>query len=474
MDKARSRALLPFTLSGVVFAVGCGQSGGAVSDTLAPDAGAGSLGGEAGALSGGAHGPAVAGDGGFCSGSGPIVIVGDADGGAAIAKCTGQIAEATFKSALCTCRDVNLQGYLRTRGFDSAKGPFVPGTPGGGAPVGINHDYVIPALGANAGFTDVGGSFAVAGTDSISFAGALSVGGDLRAAGRLDLKGYTRVARNGWLGADVTNAGYATVGGDLHIAGSDMLPMVVSGTRKKEPVTVAPPCACDALLDVASLVDDARAHNDDAAIGLAPGALRDVIGVVDRTLPCGKYYVEALSGIGNIVLRVDGRVALFVEGSVAATGNLEVRLAPGAEIDVFIKGALALTGRGAFGTIDRPAATRLYVGGSEDVTLVGASGFVGNLYAPRARVTAMGYASVWGSVFARDFVVPGFADIVYDRAITHAGDGCGAPPPATCKQCGSCTGGKACVGGACGACGGDADCCGQDVCVAGACQSLIR
>jgi hypothetical protein len=81
---------------------------------------------------------------------------------------------------------------------------------------------------------------------------------------------------------------------------------------------------------------------------------------------------------------------------------------------------------------------------------------------------------VWGSIFARDFVVPGFADIVYDRAITRAGDGCGAPPPSTCKQCGSCTGGKACVGGACGACGGDADCCGQDVCVAGICQSLIR
>ncbi len=476
MVHSRSSALLGFTLAGIASAVGCGQS--ASSGTGGADGGApAAVGATGGTFTGGAPGQgatAAAVDGGFCSGSGPLVVVGDADGGAGTSTCTGQIAEATFKSALCTCRDVNLQGYLRTRGFDSTKGPYVPGSTTGGAPVGVDHDYVIPALGANAGFTDVGGSFSVAGPDSISFAGALSVDGDFRAAGRLDLKGYSRIARNAWIGGDVSNLGYATVGGDLHISGNDMLPLVASGIRKKEPVSVAPPCDCNDLLDVAALVDHARTSNDNASIGLAPGALRNVIGLVERTLPCGKYYVDALSGIGDIVLHVNGRVALFVEGSVSATGNLEVDLAPGAEIDVFIKGTLALTGRGAFGTPARPAATRLYVGGSGDVTLVGASGFVGNLYAPRARVTAIGYASVYGSVFARDFVVPGFADIVYDRAITHAGDGCNAPPPATCKQCGTCTGGTACVNGACGKCTTDGDCCGQDVCVEGACKVLIK
>jgi hypothetical protein len=97
------------------------------------------------------------------------------------------------------------------------------------------------------------------------------------------------------------------------------------------------------------------------------------------------------------------------------------------------------------------------------------------VYAPRSRVTAVGYLKVYGSVFARDFAIPGYADFSYDRAIQHAGDGCDVPlpPPGTCSPCGSCTGGTACVEGACGACRTDADCCSQLVCMSGVCSEPL-
>jgi hypothetical protein len=461
-------------LSGLALAVGCGSS----ASTHGAGTGSGNDAGLSFVDDGGISGLwedgsfiATAADGGFCSGSGPIVVVGDSEGGTTTSQCTGQIAEEIFKSALCTCQDVNLQGYLRTRGFSSASG--APDAGPNGAPVGINGNYVIPALAVNAGYTDVGGSFAVAGSDSLAFAGDFTVNGDFHAASSLTLAGYTPIAGNAWIGGDVTNAGYATVGGNLYITGNDVLPLTVSGTRTKQTVTVAPPCDCNSLLDIGALVDAAQITNDNASIALSPNALHDVIGVADVTLPCGKYFLNDISGIGQIVIHVGGRVALFIGGSITAAADLEVDLAPSAEIDVFIKGTLVLAGKGSFGSTSRPAATRIYVGSSADVVLVGASGFVGNLYAPYARVTSVGYAKVWGSIFANDFQVPGYADISYDRAITQAGQGCAAPPPTSCSQCGGCTGGLACVGGACGACTGDSDCCGQDVCQNGVCQGVV-
>jgi len=190
-------AVTSLALSGLALAVGCGTSAGTNA------AGSGNDGGllfvdEAGISGIWEDGSfvATAADGGFCSGSGPIVVVGDSEGGTTTSQCTGQIAEEIFKSALCTCQDVNLQGYLRTRGFSSASGAVDAGT--NGAPVGINGNYVIPALAVNAGFTDVGGSFAVAGADSLAFAGDFTVNGDFHAASSLTLAGYTPIAGSAW------------------------------------------------------------------------------------------------------------------------------------------------------------------------------------------------------------------------------------------------------------------------------------
>ncbi|HEY3357443.1 MAG TPA: collagen-binding domain-containing protein [Polyangia bacterium] len=407
----------------------------------------------------------------FCGGSGPIVTVGD--GVHTYDACTGQLAENIFRNAVCTCNNTQLAGYLLTRAFDSSQGPYQEGVNDSGGAVGINNHYSL-----SAGYTDVGGSLAIAGPDSLSFVGYLQVRGDLELAANATALGYVRVRRDAYLRGDFLGLGVIDVDNDLHRQGSvNAIQVNVGGAEINEPVTVDPPCDCDPahLLDITGLVGYAATHNDNAGIGLATDALKDVFWSAELTLPCGRYYLDEVSGLAEIIVNVQERVALFIGGDLRAGGNVEFRIAPGAEVDIFVKGNLVLVGAASFGDKDHPARTRLYVGGTGDITLVGAGGFVGNVYAPRAKVTAVGFAEVYGSVFARDFVSPGYAHIVYDRAILTAGEACDAPEPPTgsCEPCLGCTGGAACVGGVCAPCTGDGDCCGQQVCYEGGCVPLL-
>ncbi len=408
----------------------------------------------------------------ICSGKGPIVTIPGATTTGTYNTCTGQIAETRFVNALCTCNDAHINGYLRTRAFDSAQGT----TPDLGGSVGINQTYLNAA-----GFTDVGGSLSIAGNDSLSLAGYVKTGADLRVQGSARVAGYTNVGRNMWVGDGYTDLGPVSVAGDLHASGTVLaIPLFLKGKRYQESVTVPPPCPCEDkdILDVAALVADAKVNNDNATAGIVPTMFNELIGYATATLPCGKFYIEQIGGIGDVVITVTGRAALFVDGSVTNTGNLEFQLGPGAEIDLFIRDNLTITGRAIFGERNHPAASRVYIGGSGDVRLVGTGDFVGNLYAPRSLVATIGYGVFLGSVFARDFVCDGFADFSYDLAVGQAGN-CPkptptptptpTPPPSTCTQCNTCTGGTACVAGKCGACQTDADCCSQMICSNGQC-----
>ncbi|MBI5481837.1 MAG: hypothetical protein HY906_23475 [Deltaproteobacteria bacterium] len=406
----------------------------------------------------------------FCGTSGPIISVGD--GVNVYEVCTNQIAENVFRNALCTCNNVTLAGYLETHSFDSNLGPPGGSLDDSGGAVGINNHYSL-----SAGYTNVGGSLSIAGPQSVSFIGYLEVHGDLFLEATATVAGYTRVRRNAWFGGDVWS-GALTVDGDVHREGSIYsIQTDIGGTETQAPVSVAKPCDCDPshLVDVTGIVDYAATHNDNAAIGLDPAALKDVFWAKDITLPCGRFYLDELSGLAKITVNVTDRVALFIGGDLNTAGVVEFNLSAGAEVDIFIKGNLVLAGVGTFGDKDHPARTRLYVGGSNDITLIGAGGFVGNVYAPRALVTGVGYVELYGSIFARDFISPGYAYLVYDRAIQTVGEVCDAPePPAgTCTLCTVCTGGEACVGGVCGACTSDADCCGLEVCYNDLCVPLL-
>lgn len=394
-----------------------------------------------------------------CGLASPLVQVGGR------ATCAGRLAASYFSNALCSCANIQLASPLTTRGFDSRQGPYQePQVAGGGASVGVNGSYLSFAA------ADIAGAFSIAGPADVTFRGALSVRGDFWAAGNVSSIGVVSVARNAWLGGNLMGLGTISVAGILHHAGTaSALPLTV-GADQPGPVTVRNPCACAPadLLDVGAIVDAVRSDNGNAATGVAP----DVVAALSRSrawaLPCGRTYLTGIGGAGDLLVKVSGMSALFIDGSINLDGKLVFDVAPGAEVDVFVKNDVAAQWI-SLSTKERPAAGRLWVGGSRTIVLT--SPWMGNLYAPRALVTTRLGLEAWGSIYAGDFSGELTTTIVYDRSIADSGATCSAPPPAPgeCRQCGLCYGGSACVAGTCGACTADAECCSLAICANGRC-----
>jgi hypothetical protein len=336
--------------------------------------------------------------------------------------------------------------------------------------VGVNGAY--SSVG---GLTDVAGSFTVAGPGALQFAGSLLVRGDLRVGGNVTVFGPATVLRDALLAGNFTGFGPFTVSGRLTHAGqATAIPLYAGLGNQQQAVTISPPCPCEPsdLLDVAGLVANAQSHNDNN--GLSPDKLASISDGLEWTLPCGRIYLSRIAGTGNVTIHVNGPSALFIDGSIDLNGSLTFQLVSGAELDVFVRQDLTVQGALSLANPTRPAAGRISVGGSQPIVL--ATPFVGNLYAPWARVTAPTALEVWGAIFASDLQGSSTASLVFDRDIVTVGSNCTAPlpPSGLCTQCEWCTGGTACVNGACTLCQSDSDCCGQSACVDSSCVPLIK
>jgi len=291
----------------------------------------------------------------------------------------------------------------------------------------VNQTYV------TAGYADIGGSFTVTGDRDIRFGGYLQVGEDVRSNPGLDVAGVLEVGRDAFLKNDAFVLGRVGIGRDLTLeAGADIGGIAfvdVGGERRTEAVDIALPCGCapEQVIDVAALVADAESNNDNAAAGLSPDDFNVVVGIgAEASLSHGRYYINQLGGVGSLTLHVSGKVALFVADDLIATGLFRVELEPDAELDVFVRDNMRVTGAALFGDPARPSATRIYVGGTGDITVAGASAFVGNLYAPAANILVGGFGKVYGSLFGKNINAAGFLDLGYDSSITEGGENC--PP----------------------------------------------
>jgi hypothetical protein len=283
----------------------------------------------------------------------------------------------------------------------------------------------------------------------------------------VDIGGAYQVAGN----VDTSGNIVLEPGGSLSVLGQVSLPAgnSAAGVSAGEgisnvPVSVAPPCDCANPIDVASIVAAHEQDNDDAAIGLSPGAFLQPSAPVD--LPCGQYYANGIQG-GAVTIQVTGRVALFIEGDIAVDSGLEIALATGAELDLFVSGNVNLMGTTTFGAPNSPARVRLYVGGTslqlESSAMIGV-----NAYAPNAIVAFASALEMWGALFAKAFQFSGDFKIHYDSSVLVA-DGC-APSGGSCTTCNDCAGATpACKGGQCVPCVTTADCCAPLQCSGGMC-----
>lgn len=397
----------------------------------------------------------------FCRGSGSIVHVDvDVEEGN---ECTGTIAARIFRQAICTCEDLTVQGTLTTDAFDSGTST----TMHGGAAVGANRTFSV------AGKVDVGGTLANSpGGSQIGFAGPNNqVRGDLSIMPSLEVAGALDIER------DLYAAGAINVRGDLAIQRDLVLPpgssmsgnITVARETRREAVTVPTACDCTAPLDIAAIVASGVSSSDD---GFDRDALASIVGPNHEIeIPCGRFDVSSIGVNGSLTLRVPGRTALFIEGSLTVAGSLAVDLGDTGEIDIFVGGSLTVMGSASFGSPSRPAAVRIYV--AQDVQLAGGSQLAGNLYAPNARVAPQGTYEIHGSLFVGTLAAAGDLTVHYDRAILRADEDCDIPPPTGCTECDEC-GRNACVDGACGACRTDADCCPPLVCYPdGTCGALL-
>ena len=171
----------------------------------------------------------------------------------------------------------------------------------------------------------------------IRFAGYLKVGGDLFDNAGLSAIGYINILRDAWINGNASALGLVSVGRDLHLSPGSSPPAIatITGQTVTAPFNVTTPCDCAPgdLVDIGGIVANAQTNNDNATIPLDPGALSSVVGLgVDITLPCGRFYLDSIGGLGTITVHVPGRTALFVGGDVNALGALNVQLGPSGEL----------------------------------------------------------------------------------------------------------------------------------------------
>lgn len=418
--------------------------------------------GPRGAADAGPGVPGVLGTGGqdgaapasFCAGTVaaiPLPILGG---------CTGDVAKKTFRFAVCSCTNINFNGAIVTDAQSSTTG-MASATAGS---VGVDGTY-----NGISGGTRIGGSLWTHG--DTAFTGH-AIAGELQCGGNLVVDGTSRVDADLYVDGSVQGA--ITSGGTCHIpAGQPRAGVVAAGGVVEGPVSVAPPCDCSTLIDVAAIVAYFKANNDDAAAGLAPDALASVNAEASLTLPCGRYFLTSVSGGAPIKVRVTGRVALAIEGSLIHNATpITFAVDPGAELDLFVGGDVGLSGGASIGDKTRASATRMYVGRTFGYD--GRLDLAANLYLPNgAFTTTTSGTEVWGALFARNIGVTGDLTVHYDPSILHV-DGC-APPAAACGSCHDCANpSPACKNGVCGACVADSDCCAPLHCRAGACEADLH
>jgi hypothetical protein len=259
--------------------------------------------------------------------------------------------------------------------------------------------------------------------------------------------------RDLWVNGNLFATGSASVAGTVFQPANRSLSGLIGAKKGQQSFQVADPCACgaDQLLDVDAIVAAGKAANHNAAIGLAPPGSQLKLGK-DGTLDldCGRFAFTDVAVLGKSTIKAHGRTALFVDGDLVITGTFNLDLGTKAEMDLFISGNLAITGKASIGSPERPSALRVYVGGTGDIAITGTAALAANLYAPRSKLAVTSAAEWYGSYLVGSYAATDKQTIHYDAAImdSSAKDAC-KPPADSCTRDLDCRSTQLCAAGTC-------------------------
>lgn len=232
----------------------------------------------------------------------------------------------------------------------------------------------------------------------------LSVTGDLRSggdvAGRFDVDVNGDAFVNGALSAhDLSVAGtlHTPVDGPREVTGTEAIARERVGN-----VDVSAACHCEPeqQRDIDAIAIDARADNDNATIDLQPTFLLNAQSPTTLTLPCGRFYLDGITGAADIEIVSGGAggAVLVIGGDVATEASLTITAQVSA-LEVVVAGNVTVTGVLSAG--DESQSVRLLVGGSGTLDLGGSAEVGGLLYAPNVELVARDRLQVWGSLLVR-------------------------------------------------------------------------
>jgi hypothetical protein len=333
--------------------------------------------------------------------------------------CTSALAARGNRFALCSCAALEPPpgAPIHTDSFDSRPGGVAMGR---SAAVGVG-DLVSSS-------SDIwsGGAFyvasALASTGHIQTAGSLRTGGPVVL---IDADGH--VAGDAYVSGSIS--GTLQIDGLLHQpAGAGMSPALLpESSIVREAVSVLPPCDCsNAFVDLGGAIAAAMASNDDAIVGLDPGALAAETTATNVDVTCGVYVLSAVDAQKSLSFSVHGRSLIVVTGDVVIRGGLTVVLDPSAELDLLIGGRLVSSGGNPLGSAS-PARFRIWIAGTAAVVLDDAPTIGAIIRAPNAPISASSGLQVSGALLASSVMLGGPLNVHFDEAVLSSGGPCGEP-----------------------------------------------
>lgn len=341
-------------------------------------------------------------------------------------RCLGNVAQRSFRWAICSCDDLQFGNKLKADAYDSTLGRYEPGGLGG-------------SLGTNGQFnatdqTHVWGGTWTSSNRGIRFENKTTVELELHSGGDAHFENDTTVAGNAYVEDDVTGQGPVDFDSTLHTPRTSQISSGANYSNYVETSvdipTVCKRCESPSRVPVDGIVaDHSGTNNDNQAVGLDPAALQQPGDPTRLELPCGEYYLDGIDTDEKLTIVATGRTALYIDGDVRAKNKVSIQPAPDAEFDVFIAGDAEFENDVAIGSPAYPTSMRFWVGGDRGWIADNKLDAGAYIYALPGGVTVKNKAEIFGGLYTQKLDAGNDVFVHYDRAILDAGKTCNEPEP---------------------------------------------